>query len=473
MAVFRTAVPQHNDHSKLVAEFTVSAGQIVPFVLTYGASHLPLPQPIDPFQALADTEAFWRDGVGRARFAGEWSGAVIRSLITLKALTHRPTGGIVAAPTTSLPELPGGTRNWDYRFCWLPDATFTLLALMNAGYYDDARSWRDWLLRAVAGRPEQIQIMYGVTGEHRLPEWEASWLDGFENSKPVRIGNAAYGQLQLDVYGEIMDVLYHGRKGKLAADEAGWELQQKLLEQLETIWQEPDHGIWEVRGAKRQFTTSKVMAWVALDRAVKLVEQFRMDGPVDRWRATRSAIHNEVCRCGFDTTVGAFVQSYGSTHIDASALLIPLVGFLGPTDRRVRSTVEVVKKDLMVEGLVRRYHTDAAIDGLPPGEGIFLPCSFWLADNLVLLGRRDEAKQLFERLLSLSNDLGLLSEEYDVRSGRLLGNFPQALSHIALINSAYLLASTSNYKRHETRSLLPGRRVGATVRFGWRDRLGT
>jgi GH15 family glucan-1,4-alpha-glucosidase len=301
----------------------------------------------------------------------------------------------------------------------------------------------------VAGRPDQIQIMYGLTGEHRLSEWEASWLEGFENSKPVRIGNAAYRQLQLDVYGEVMDALHHGRKGKLVADDAGWELQQKLLEHLETIWQEADHGIWEVRGGKRQFTNSKVMAWVAFDRAVKSVEQFRMDGPVDRWRAARSAIHNEVCRYGFDAKIGAFVQSYGSTQIDASALLIPLVGFLDPTDRRVRSTVEVVKKDLVVDGLVRRYHTDTAIDGLPPGEGVFLPCSFWLADNLILLGRRDEAKQLFERLLSLRTDLGLLSEEYDIHSNRLFGNFPQALSHIALINTAYLLTSRSKYKRHE------------------------
>jgi GH15 family glucan-1,4-alpha-glucosidase len=325
---------------------------------------------------------------------------------------------------------------------------------MNAGYYDDARVWRDWLLRAVAGRPEQIQIMYGLTGEHRLPEWEVSWLDGFQNSKPVRVGNAAHRQLQLDVYGEVMDALHHGRKGKLAPDEAGWELQKKLLEHLETIWKEPDHGIWEVRRGKKQFTSSKVMAWVAFDRAVKSVEQFQMKGPVDRWRVIRNAIHDEVCRCGFDKTIGAFVQSYGSKQIDASALLIPLVGFLGPNDPRIRSTVEVVKKDLMVEGLVRRYHTDTAIDGLPPGEGVFLPCSFWLADNLVLLGRQDEAKQLFERLLSLRNDLGLLSEEYDVHSDRQLGNFPQALSHIALINSAYLLASTSKFKRHEAESSL-------------------
>ena len=449
LVVLRTPVSLRGVDFKTVGEFTISAGQTIPFVLTYGASHLPPPQQIDPAKALSETEAFWLDWASQAQSAGEWSEPVIRSLITLKALTYRPSGAIAAAPTTSLPERMGGTRNWDYRYCWLRDATFTLVTLMNAGYYEDARAWREWLLRAVAGRPEQIQIMYGMTGEYRLPEWEVPWLAGFGGSKPARVGNAAHKQLQLDVYGEVMDALHHGRTGKLDSSEVGWELQLELLKHLEMIWKEPDHGIWEVRGRRRQFTNSKVMAWVAFDRAVKTVEQFGMDGPVERWRALRYTIHEEVCRFGFSSEIGAFVQSYGSKDLDASALLIPLVGFLPADDARVRSTVEAVGRHLLIDGLVRRYDSDAGVDGLPPGEGIFIPCSFWLADNLILLGRGDEALQLFERLLSLRNDVGLLSEEYDVRANRLLGNFPQAFSHVALVNTAYLLTSLT-HKLHET-----------------------
>ena len=448
MAVLRTPVPIRGEHLKTVGEFTVSAGQTISFVLTYGASHLAPPAPIDPVKALAETESYWQGWASRARRTGRWSDAMIRSLITLKALTHRPTGGILAAPTTSLPEKLGGTRNWDYRFCWLRDATFTLLALMNAGYYEDARAWRQWLLRTAAGDPAGVQIMYGVTGKHRLPEWEVPWLDGYEGAKPVRIGNAAAQQLQIDVYGEIVDALHHGRQGKLGANEEGWALQRALLDHLETIWDEPDHGIWEVRGDRQRFTNSKVMAWVAFDRAVKTVEQFQMSGPVNRWRALRSKIHDEVCRYGFNAEIGAFVQSYASKHLDASALLIPLVGFLPPRDPRVQSTIAAIQRHLMFDGLVMRYDTKARVDGLPPGEGVFLPCSFWLADNLALQGRRDEARALFERLLSLRNDVGLLSEEYAVKEKRLVGNFPQALTHIALVNTGYQLLSQAKHIRH-------------------------
>ena len=321
---------------------------------------------------------------------------------------------------------------------------------MNAGYYQDALAWREWLLRAVAGNPQQVQIMYGMTGEHRLPEWEVPWLAGYGEAKPVRVGNAACQQIQIDVYGEVLDALYHGHVGEIEESETGWELQLELLRHLETIWKEPDHGIWEVRGDRQQFTNSKVMSWVAFDRAVKTAEQFGMQGPVARWRAVRDTIHEEICRSAFDPQIGAFVQSYGSKELDASALLIPLVGFLPPNDKRVLSTLDAIMQQLMVDGLVRRYDTAAGIDGLPPGEGIFIPCSFWLADNLALTGRHDEAEEMFERLLSLRNDVGLLSEEYETRDGRLVGNFPQAFSHIALINTAYLLASRCKYRRHAT-----------------------
>lgn len=440
MVVLRTAVPLRGVDRKTIGEFTVSEGQTIPFAMTYGASHLPPPEPIDPMAALADTQAFWRDWSAHFRGAGEWSEPVIRSLITLKALTYRPCGGMVAAPTTSLPEQLGGPRNWDYRYCWLRDATFTLLALMNSGYYDAARAWRAWLLRAVAGDPSQVQIMYGVAGERRLNEWEASWLGGYEGAKPVRVGNAASTQLQLDIYGEIMDALHQGRAGKLGQNAAGWALQQELLKHLEAIWQQPDEGIWETRGGPRQFTYSKVMAWVAYDRALKSAEQFGLEGPIDHWRALRRTIHDDICRNGYDPDVGAFVQSYGSKALDASALLFPLVGFLPPDDPRVRGTVAAIERHLMVDGLVFRYDTSSGSDGLPGGEGAFLACSFWLADNLVLQGRRDDARRLFERLLSLRNDVGLLSEEYDPHARRLVGNFPQGFSHIALINTAHKLS---------------------------------
>jgi GH15 family glucan-1,4-alpha-glucosidase len=439
MVVLRTPVELRGEDRKTVGEFTVSAGDTVPFVLTYGPSHFHLPTRIDPMAALADTEAFWRDWSGQFEGADEWSEPVLRSLITLKALTYRPTGGIVAAPTTSLPEQLGGPRNWDYRFCWLRDATFTLLALMNGGYYQEAKAWQAWLLRTLAGDPSQVQIMYGLAGEHRLTEWEVPWLQGYEGAKPVRIGNAAAEQVQLDIYGEVMDALHQARRHKLAADEAGWVLQQALLRHLETIWAAPDQGIWEVRGGPRQFTYSKVMAWVAFDRAIKSVEQFGLPGPVDEWRAIRMKIHDEVCRKGFNPEVGAFVQSYGAKELDASVLLIPLVGFLPPDDPRVRSTVEAIEQRLMVDGFVRRYDPSVTDDGLVGSEGAFLACSFWLADNLVLLGRQDDARRLFQRLLALRNDVGLLSEEYDPRAKRLVGNFPQAFSHVTLVNTAYNL----------------------------------
>jgi|SRR5579884_759920 len=448
MALLRSPVTLGGDGRKVGGEFIISEGQTLSFTLSYGASHLPPPGPIDPAEALAETETFWRDWSALARPTRQWSEPVLRSLITLKALTHRSTGAIVACATTSLPERIGGKRNWDYRFCWLRDATFTLLALMNAGYYDDARAWRQWLLRTVAGDPAKIQIMYGLTGEHRLPEWEVEWLAGYEDSRPVRVGNNAYRQLQLDVYGEITDTIHHGRHGKLGLNEEGWELQRAMLEHLEAIWQEADHGIWEVRGDKQRFTNSKVMAWVAFDRAVRSIEHFKLEGPIDRWRALRRQIHDEVCRFGFNPEVGAFVQSYGSHHVDASALLMPLVGFLPASDSRIQSTVETIKRELVVDGLVMRYDSEAGIDGLPPGEGAFLACSFWLADNLILLGRRDEAQVLFERLLTLRNDVGLLAEEYDVAGKRLVGNFPQALSHIALVNTAYQLNAQSRHHRH-------------------------
>lgn len=439
MTVLRTSAPLHGEDLKTVGEFAVAAGETVAFALTYAPSHLPPPAAIDPVTALKETEAFWCRWSGRCGAAGEWSDAVQRSLITLKALTYRPTGGIVAAATTSLPEQLGGPRNWDYRFCWVRDATLTLLALMNAGYYDEAAAWRDWLLRAVAGSPAQMQIMYGLAGERRLTEWEVPWLPGYEGSMPVRIGNAAHGQLQLDVYGEMMDALHQARRGRIPASKAAWALQRALLDHLEAVWREPDEGIWEVRGGRRHFTYSKVMAWVAFDRAVKAADGFGLDGPVERWRRLRAEIHEDVCRRGFDAELGSFVQAYGARQLDASLLLLPAVGFLPPADPRVRGTVAAVERRLLVDGFVLRYDTAEVADGLPPGEGAFLACSFWLADAYVLLGRIDDARRLFERLLSLRNDVGLLAEEYDPRAGRLVGNFPQAFSHIALVNTAHNL----------------------------------
>jgi GH15 family glucan-1,4-alpha-glucosidase len=440
MVVLRTHVALRGKDLTTIGEFTVAAGETVPFVLTYGPSHHALPAPIDPLAALADTEAFWREWSARFHGEGEWTEASLRSLITLKALTYRPTGGIVAAPTTSLPEALGGSRNWDYRYCWLRDATFTLLALMNGGYYDEALEWREWLLRAVAGDPAQVQIMYGLAGERRLTEWEAPWLSGYEGARPVRIGNAAAEQLQLDIYGEIMDALYQGQNGKLGASHAGWMLERELLRHLETICDKPDQGIWEVRGPPRHFTYSKVMAWVAFDRAIKGVERFGLDGPVDRWRGFRQRIHDEVCQKAWNAEIGAFTQSYGSRTLDASILLMPLVGFISPDDPRMRKTVAAIERCLMRDGFVRRYDPAAGNDGLAGDEGVFLACSFWLADNYVQQDRWEEARQLFERLLALRNDVGLLAEEYDPRAKRFVGNFPQAFSHIALVNTAHNLS---------------------------------
>jgi GH15 family glucan-1,4-alpha-glucosidase len=440
LVVLRTPVQLHGENLKSVAEFTVRAGERVPFVLAYSPSYLPLPGSIAPEAQLLDTKVFWQEWSSRCIGMREWGGAVCRSLITLKALTYQPTGGIVAAPTTSVPEELGGPRNWDYRYCWLRDATFTLLALMNAGFYDEANTWRDWLLRAAAGTPSKLQIMYGIAGERRLPEWQVPWLPGYEGSRPVRVGNAAANQLQLDVYGEVMDALYQGRVGGLAESSAGWDLQRALLDHLETIWREPDEGIWEVRGGRRHFTHSKVMAWVAFDRAVKSAETFRLDGPVARWRALAGEIHEEVCRKAWSPECNSFVQAYGSQELDASLLLLPLVGFLPPDDPRVGGTIAAVERHLMRDGLVMRYDTRSGADGLPAGEGAFLACSFWLADNFILLGRLDDARALFERLLALRNDVGLLSEEYDPRARRFLGNFPQAFSHIALVNTAQNLS---------------------------------
>jgi GH15 family glucan-1,4-alpha-glucosidase len=436
---FTTRVPTRGENMQTISEITVDEGERIPFVLTWYPSHEEIPARIDPEIALAETETFWRDWNARSNLdlPEGWRDVIQRSLMILKALTYAPTGGIVAAPTTSLPERIGGVRNWDYRYCWLRDATLTLLALLHAEYVEEAREWRAWLLRAVAGDPADIQIMYGVAGERRLSEFELPWLPGYEGSAPVRIGNAASEQLQVDVFGEVMDALYQARAQGLAKEAPAWALQRALLEHLEKIWAEPDEGIWEIRGERRHFVHSKVMAWVAFDRAVRTVEEQGLNGPVERWRELREQIHAQVCERGFDASIGSFVQSYGSTELDASLLLIPLVGFLPADDERVRGTVEAVERELLRDGLVRRYRTHEDIDGLPAGEGVFLPCSFWLVDCYELLGRHDEAHELFGRLVGLANDLGLLAEEYDPDANRLLGNFPQAFTHLALVNSAF------------------------------------
>jgi GH15 family glucan-1,4-alpha-glucosidase len=440
MVLLHTSVPLRGQDLTTVGEFDVSAGATIPFVLMHGDSHLAPPPAIDPEASMDATEAFWTEWAARSESRGEFSDAVTRSLITLKALTYAPTGGIVAAPTTSVPEQLGGSRNWDYRFCWLRDATLTLLALMNAGYYDEACAWRDWLLRAAAGAPSQVQIMYGLAGERRLTEYDIPWLPGYAQSRPVRIGNAAHGQLQLDVFGEVMDALHQARRGGLHPREADWAFQRALLEHLERVWDLPDEGIWEVRGERRHFTHSKVMAWVALDRGIRAAEAFELNGPVSRWKALRQSIHDEVCSRGFDPQLGSFVQSYGSKELDASLLLLPTMGFLPATDPRIKATIEAVERRLFIDGFLLRYDTATSEDGLPPGEGAFLACSFWMADAYLLIGRVGDARRLFERLLSLRNDVGLLAEEYDTRARRLVGNFPQAFSHIALINTAHNLA---------------------------------
>jgi GH15 family glucan-1,4-alpha-glucosidase len=440
MAVLRTPVALRGEDFTTVGEFAVGAGETVPFVLSYGPSHQPPPRPIDPEQALADTEAFWRRWSSRCAQAGPWTETVRRSLVVLKGLTYAPTGGIVAAPTTSLPEQIGGPRNWDYRYCWVRDASFTLLALMHAGYYDEARAWRDWLFRAVAGSPDQLQVIYGIGGERRLQEWEAPWLPGYEGSAPVRIGNGAVEQTQLDVYGEVVDALYLAYSHGMPPMSRGNAIGRALLEHLAAIWDRPDEGIWEVRGPPQHFTHSKALAWVAFDRAVKLIEHSGgASGSLERWRRLRAEIHADICEKAFDPELGAFVQAYGSKALDAAVLLLPLVGFLPPEDPRIIGTVAAIERHLVVDGLVLRYDTNRGVDGLPPGEGAFLPCSFWLADNLVLQGRIGEADALFRRLVALANDLGLLAEEYDPRERRQLGNFPQAFSHVALVNSAFNL----------------------------------
>lgn len=448
----RTPLALHAEAGKAVGTFFVAADEQMPFVLTYCASHLPSPRPINTNTALARTEKFWRAWSGKCRFEGPWRAAVLRSLITLKALVYQPTGGIVAAATTSLPERIGGTRNWDYRFCWLRDATFTLLALLDGGFVDEAERWRDWLVRALAGAPAQAQIMYGLGGERRLTEWEVEWLPGYEESRPVRIGNAAAGQRQLDVYGEVADALHHARAAGLAPAAAAWAMQAELTNHVASVWTEPDEGIWEVRGPRQHFTHSKVMAWVAMDRAIKSAEKYHLEGPLEQWRIVRARIHADVCERGFSTAKQCFVQAYGNDELDASLLLIPLVGFLPPEDPRVQATVAAIGRELVVDGLVQRYHTAKVTDGLPPGEGAFLACSFWYVDNLVLQGRRAEARELFERLLCLRNDVGLLAEEYDMSAKRQLGNFPQAFSHVALVSSAYNLSESEPAKPARQRS---------------------
>jgi GH15 family glucan-1,4-alpha-glucosidase len=441
-AVLHTAVELVGRDKATHAGFEVAAGERVSFALTWGPSDQPAPPPFDTSAALARTEAHWQEWSGRCQYAGEWRAPVLRSLLTLKALTFAQTGGIVAALTTSLPEQLGGTRNWDYRYCWLRDATLTLIALMEGGYYDEARAWRQWLQRAIAGSAEELQIMYGLAGERLLVEWTPEWLPGYQGAAPVRIGNGAAGQLQLDVYGEVVSALHHARAKEITPPQAAWPVGLELIEHLESIWQDPDDGIWEVRGGRRQFTHSKVMAWVAMDRVIRDVEHFGLSAPVDRWRGVRDRIHAEVCARGFDAERNTFTQSYGSPDLDASLLLIPQTGFLPIDDPRITGTIAAIERELLVDGFVLRYRTEHGGDGLPPGEGAFLPCSFWLVDAYALQGRTAEAHALFERLLGLANDVGLLSEEYDTRARRLVGNFPQAFSHLALIGSALNIHGT-------------------------------
>ncbi|OLL32870.1 glucoamylase [Burkholderia sp. SRS-W-2-2016] len=442
-AVLRTPVELRGEDMKTVADFTVSAGERVPFSLAYAQSHLRIPPARDPHTALARTETHWLEWSARSTVEGRWAAQIQRSLITLRALAYEPTGGIVAAPTTSLPEKIGGSRNWDYRYCWLRDATITLLAMMRGGYYDEARAWRSWLGRVMAGAPDQLQIMYGIAGERRLPESEIDWLPGYQDSKPVRIGNNAVGQRQLDVYGEVMNALHLARVGGLQADNTAWSVQCAMLKHLATIWREPDEGIWETRGGRQHFTFSKVMAWVAYDRAIRSAEMFKLDGPLDDWRAIRDTIHAEVCNKAWNADLNAFAQSYGSDQLDASVLLMPLLGFLPPKDPRIKGTVAAIEQNLMHDGFVMRYRTTEFDDGLPPGEGTFLACSFWMVDNLALQGRVKEATEMYERLLALCNDVGLLAEEYDPIDKRQVGNFPQAFSHVALVHTGL------NLMKHE------------------------
>jgi GH15 family glucan-1,4-alpha-glucosidase len=451
LAVLRASVPTHGENLTTLAEFPVSKGKRVCFTLTYGLSHLEDPAAIDVDQALKDTEQFWQDWTSKLQYEGKYRTIIERSLITLKAMTYMPTGGIVAATTASLPEFIGGTRNWDYRYCWLRDTTFTLLALSNAGYFEEAAAWQDWLLRALAGSPDQVQIMYGLSGERQLQEWTVDWLSGYEGSKPVRIGNAAAVQMQLDIYGEMLDCFYHAQHKMGRHTEEDFRVLVLLLAHLEKIWQKPDEGIWETRGGPKQFTYSKVMAWVAFDRAVLLAQELGYKAPVAKWRNIRDAIHQQVCDNGFNSNKNCFVQVYGGDQLDASLLLIPLVGFLPGNDPRVEGTVNAIEKELMRDGLVLRYDTSKVQDGLPPGEGVFLACSFWMVGALKAVGREKEAEQLFERLITLTNHLGLFSEEYDPRARRLVGNFPQAFSHIALVNAAFDLEDGKGVRKRAHR----------------------
>ena len=443
LTILRTQAPLKGRDFATYSDFSVGAGETIAFVLTHGPSHLPLPRPFDPIAALAQTEAFWIAWSGRCAYGGRYRNAVIRSLIVLKALTYVPTGGIVAAPTTSLPEQLGGVRNWDYRYCWLRDASLTLQALMGGGYFEEARAWGDWLHRSIAGSPAQVQIMYGLAGERRLSEWEAGWLPGYQGARPVRIGNAASEQLQLDNYGEVLDASARAALGGVHEAPESWDMLRLLVEHLETIWHLPDKGIWELRAEARQLTHSKIMCWVALDRAITIAEQFSLPAPMQRWQALRDKIHATVCREGFDAAQNSFTQSFGSPELDASLLLIPQLGFLPADDPRVPGTVAAIERHLLVDGFVKRYDTAAAADGLPAGEGAFLACSFWLVDAYSLTGRLADARALFERLISHCNDLGLLAEEYDPAAGRLVGNFPQAFSHTALLRSAFMLSAAT------------------------------
>jgi GH15 family glucan-1,4-alpha-glucosidase len=450
------SVPVEGENMKTVAEFSVGKGQQESFVLNYRPSHFATRPAIKARKSLKETAARWHRWSARCRYRGRWSDAVMRSLITLKALTYNPTGGMVAAATTSLPERAGSVRNWDYRYCWLRDSTFTLNALLLAGYTEEAAAWREWLLRAIAGSPDDLQIVYGVSGARRLDEIELPWLPGYEGSKPVRVGNAASRQFQLDVYGEVMDSLHLARAADIEPHPEAWNVQLALLKFLESHWERPDEGLWEVRGPPQHFTHSKIMAWVAFDRAVKDAEKEGLDGPIEKWRQLRDTIHAQVCDKGFDAVNNCFVQSYETTFLDASLLMIPQVGFLPADDPRVLGTIAAIERHLLVDGLVLRYSTASQVDALPVGEGAFLACSFWLADSYVLTGRRGEARALFERLLALGNDVGLFAEEYDPRAKRMLGNFPQALTHMALINTARLLETpTDEAKRNYARGERP------------------
>lgn len=452
LAVLHASVPVRGENLKTVAEFTLQKGERAWFTLTYGASYEPDPKQIDFRRALEITTRDWRRWSRRLKYKGKYRDEVERSLITLKALTFRPTGGVVASPTTSLPERIGGKRNWDYRYCWLRDTTFTLLALINAGYFKEAEAWQDWLLRAVAGSPDQVQIMYGLYGEQQLIEWEVDWLKGYENSRPVRVGNSASTQLQLDIFGEVLDSFFHAQHGMRRHNGDDFRVLALMLDHLAKIWQKPDHGIWETRGRPQHFTYSKMMAWVAFDRAVLLAEQLKYEAPVEKWKAIRDAIHKEICEKAYDKKKKCFVQSYGSKDLDAALLLIPAVGFLPGSDRRVKATVNAIERELMPQGLVLRYDTHKVHDGLPPGEGVFLACSFWMVSALKAVGRKRDAKTLFAKLLKLRNDLGLLAEEYDVEQRRMVGNFPQAFSHIALVNAAFYLEEGLNVRKRAHRN---------------------